>query len=75
MKLNTFYKLDYVPNKLAYLHSIEKGMYHFLYFCRENNEPLKAIKGVVKGKKDFKKIESCFTPEKEIKKLIEEVNF
>lgn len=71
MKLNTFYKLDFVPNKLSYLYKIEKGTYYFLYFCKENGEPLKAIKSYITTKKDFKSVKDCFKPEGKIKELIE----
>jgi hypothetical protein len=68
-----FYKLDYVPNKLAYVYEVTKTEIAFLAFFNEGSG-MKAVKHSVSKKlsNDFKKHQTCFNPISEINNLITE---
>jgi hypothetical protein len=71
-----FYELSYIPNKLVYVYEVYKNEILFLAFFNENGS-FKAIRHSVnkKLKRDFKKTPKCFEPNKNIIKLIEQLNF
>ena len=74
MKTNTFYKLDYIPNKLVFVYSIYKKEIRFLAFMKEKNNDFKAIKHSINltSKKDFNNVDKSFNPIPKIKELINE---
>lgn len=68
-----FFKLDYVPNKLVYVHEVSKGEINFLVFFGKD-EGLRAVKHRVhvKSKADFKKVKNDFSKMTGIQEAIEE---
>jgi hypothetical protein len=72
MKNNTFYKVDYIPNKLVFIYSIDKLEIRFLAFFKESGKDFNAVSHSISSlnKKDFKPVLNCFKPEGKIKELI-----
>ena len=72
-EMKGFYKLDGVPNKTAYVYSVTKEHIKFLAFFNEGNG-LKAHKHTahIKSKRDFKKMQECFSPTHKVHELINE---
>lgn len=71
--MNGFYKLDFVPNKIAYIYEETKTSYKFLAFFNEGTG-IKAVPHEYPkiNKKDFKKIKSCFKPNDYLKKIVDD---
>jgi len=69
-----FYKLDYVPNKLAYVYEVTKEEIKFLAFFNDKGNGVRAIKHSInkKWKQNFKELKECYTPIPQVKQMIEE---
>jgi hypothetical protein len=67
-----FYRLEYIPNKMAYVYETTKKEIKFLAFLKEKDSIFKAIPHSVsiKLKRDFVKPKNCYVPHEEIKTLI-----
>ena len=69
-----FYKLDYVPHKLAYVYEVTKEKIKFLAFFNDKGNGMKAVKHSVskKSKRDFGELKKCYTPIPQVQKMIDE---
>lgn len=72
MQKETFYNLEFIPNKLVYVYEIGKTEIKFLAFFNCAKYGFKAHKHTldIKSKKEFKKIKTCFNPNEQIKEMI-----